>query len=79
MVMRLKFGSSSISMKQVIITSIFIRILINKTNFIEGSPWFKCSVAKALKIRARKFWWLICTLVEVTGEKLVGKLFAASS
>ena len=30
------------------------------------------SVAKRLKLKVRKFWWLISTVVEVTGEKLVG-------
>ena len=33
------------------------------------------SVAKGLKIKARKFWGLIPTFVEVTGEKLVGGNF----
>ena len=32
---------------------------------------FYTSVAKALKLKARKFWGLILTFVEVTGEKLV--------
>ena len=30
------------------------------------------SVIKMLKLGVRKFWWLIPTLVEVKGEKLVG-------
>ena len=33
------------------------------------------SVAKGLKLKARKFWGLIPTFVEVTGEKLVGEAF----
>ena len=33
---------------------------------------FYTSVAKGLKLKARKFWGLIPTFVEVTGEKLVG-------
>ena len=33
-------------------------------------------MAKGLKLNVRKFWGLIPTLVEVTGEKLVGDLFA---
>ena len=36
---------------------------------------FYTSVAKELKLKVRKFWGLIPTFVEVTGEKLVG-LFA---
>ena len=31
---------------------------------------FYTSVAKGLKLKARKFWRLIPTFVEVTGEKL---------
>ena len=53
----------------------------------EGCSWFKfnnlrlaigmamkfyTSVAKELKLKVRKFWWLILTFVEVTWEKLVG-------
>ena len=37
---------------------------------------FYTSVGKGLKLKVRKFWWLIPTVVEVTGEKLVGGLFA---
>ena len=57
---------------------------------IEGKSWFKfnnlglalgtnlkfyTSVAKGLKLKIRKFWGLISTFVEVTGEKLVGRAF----
>ena len=31
---------------------------------------FYANVAKGLKLKVRKFWWLIPTFVEVTGEKL---------
>ena len=37
---------------------------------------FYTSVGKGLKLKVRKFWRLIPTVVEVTGEKLVGGLFA---
>ena len=33
------------------------------------------SVAKGLKLKVRKFWGLIRAIVEVTGEKLVGRAF----
>ena len=36
----------------------------------------KTNVAKRLKIESRKFWGLILTFVQVTGEKLVGGPFA---
>ena len=36
----------------------------------------KANVAKRLKIESRKFWGLILTFVQVTGEKLVGGPFA---
>ena len=57
-----------------------------KTAFFEGWFWFKfnnlglavgtnlkfyTSVAQGLKLKVRKFWELIPTFVEVTGEKLV--------
>ena len=34
---------------------------------------FYTSVAKGLKLEAKKFWELICTLLEITGEKQVEK------
>ena len=37
---------------------------------------FYTNVANGLKLKVRKFWGLILTFVEVTGEKLVGGLFA---
>ena len=36
---------------------------------------FYTSVSKGLKLKVRKFWELIPTFVEVTGEKLVGVPF----
>ena len=36
---------------------------------------FYASVAKGLKLKVRKFWEVIPTFVEVTGEKLVGEAF----
>ena len=60
-------------------------------DFIEGWPWFKfnnlglalgknlkfyTSLSKELKLKVRKFWELIPTFVEVTGEKKVRGLFA---
>ena len=38
---------------------------------------FYTSVRKWLKLQARKFWRLIPTFVEVTGEKLIGGLFTS--
>ena len=61
--------------------------MTRKTAFFEGWYWFKfnnlgmtlgtnlkfyISVTKGLKLKARKFWGLIATFAEVTGEKLVG-------
>ena len=61
--------------------------MTRKTASFEGWSWFKfnnlgltlgtnlrfyTSVAKGLKLQVRKFWRLIPTFVEVTGEKLVG-------
>ena len=58
-----------------------------KTAFFEGWSWFKfnnlglalgtnlklyTSLSKELKLKVRKFWRVIPTFVEVTGEKLVG-------
>ena len=36
---------------------------------------FYTSLTKGLKLKVRKFWELIPTFVEVTGEKLVGGSF----
>ena len=78
-----KFGNYSISMREVITVSIFIRIwevvLVQFQQFetstrYELEIWNKCG--KRVKIKVRKFWGLIPTFAEVTGEKLVGGLFA---
>ena len=68
----------------------FHKDLTRKTAFSEGRSWFKfnnlglaldtnlkfyTSVEKELKLKVRKFWGLILTLVELIGEKLVGGLF----
>ena len=36
---------------------------------------FYTSLLKGLKLKVRKFWGLIATFVELTGEKLVGGAF----
>ena len=61
--------------------------MTRKTTFFEGRFWYKVnhlglalgtnlkfytSLSKGLKLKVRKFWGLIPTFVEVTGEKLVG-------
>ena len=67
--------------------------MTRETAFFEGWSWFKfnnlelaigmnlkfyTSVAKGFKLKVRKFYGLVPTFVEVTGEKLVGRegLFA---
>ena len=60
--------------------------MTRKTTFFEGWSWFKfnnlglalgrnlkfyTSLSKGLRLKVRKFWGLILTFVEVTGEKLV--------
>ena len=40
---------------------------------------FYTSLSKGLKLKVRKFWGLIPTFVEVTGEKPVGGIFASPS
>ena len=64
--------------------------MTRKTAFFEGWSWFKLnnlgvapgtnlkfytSLSKGLKLKVRKFFGLIPTFVEVTGEKLVGGPF----
>ena len=68
----------------------FYKDLTRKAAFFEELFWFKfnslelvlstnlkfyISPAKVLKLKLRKFWGLIPTYVEVTGEKLVGRPF----
>ena len=68
----------------------FYNHLTRKKQFFKGCSRFKLhdlglslgmalrfytTVAKGLKLKAGKFWGLIPTFVEVTGEKLVGGLF----
>ena len=68
--------------------------LTRKTAFFEGWSWFRfnnfvlalgtnlkfyTSVAKGLNVKVRKFWGLIPTFVEVTGEKLVEWVFPLPS
>ena len=84
-VMWLKFGNSSLSMREVIITSV-LKGFDQKKRFFEGWSWFKfnnlrlalgknlkfyTSLAKGLKLKVRKFWGLILSFVEVKGEKLL--------
>ena len=69
-------------MREVVITSI-LKELDQKKYFFQGWSWFKFSnlgltLRMALKfytsanLKIRRFWRLISTFVEVTGEKLVG-------
>ena len=79
------FGNSSISMRKVITTSI-LQGFDQENAFFEGwsslkfnnlglalvtNLKFYTSVAKGWKLKVKKFWGLICTFLEVTGEKLV--------
>ena len=57
-----KFGNCSISMRQVITTSISYATLTYKLEILH----------QGLKLKARKFLGLIPRFAEVTGEKLVG-------
>ena len=67
--------------------------MTKKTAFFEGCSWFKfnnlglalrtnlkfyASLSKGLKLKVKKFWELILTFVEVTGEKLVRGTFLPS-
>ena len=70
----------------------FYMDLTRKTAFFEGWSWFKFnnlglalgtnlkfynSLSQGIKLKVRKFWGLILTFVEVTGEKLVEGAFLA--
>ena len=88
-VMRPKFGNSSIYIRQVIITSI-LQGFHQKNCFFSGWSLLKfnnlglplgtnlefyTSLSKGLKLKVRNFWGLILTFSEVRGEKLVGRPF----
>ena len=89
-----KFVNSSISLKEVIKTSLLSWFDQKKNFFFEGYwCWFKfnnlglalsmtikfyTNVAKRLKLKLRMFWELIRTFVEVTGKKLVRGTFLSS-
>ena len=91
-VMWSKFGNSSISMREVIITSILSGFDQKKYFFWEvvlvQVQWFGTdaryglelytSVVKGSKLKVRKFWGLLPTFVEFAREKLVGGAFPPS-
>ena len=59
----------------------FYKDLTRKTAFFEEWSWFKfnnlgLTLGTNLKLKVRKFWGLVTTFVEVTGEKLMWGLFA---
>ena len=71
----------------------FYKDLTRKTTFFEEWSWFKLnnlglvlvtnlkfytSLWKGLKLKVRKFWGIILSFIEVTGEKLVGGAFLPS-
>ena len=79
-----KFGNSSISIREVIITTI-LQGFYQKNSFFEWCYWFKfnnlrlarglyISASKGLRLKVRRFLRLIPTFLEVTGEKQVGGL-----
>ena len=64
MVISPKFGNARISMIEVILTSIF---KFSNFGLAIGNPFkFYTSVVEGSKLKVRKFWGLIATLVEVT-------------
>ena len=84
-----KFGNSSMSIRDVIIT-LTLSGFDQKNHFFEGWSYFsfnnlglalgialRCytTVGKGFKVKVKKFWWLSLAFVEVKGEKLVGGLF----
>ena len=51
---------------------------VSSKNLSHGANYimdFYTSLSEGLKLKVRKFWGLIPTFVEVTGEKLVGGAF----
>ena len=82
-VMWIKFGNPSITMRELVINC-FYKNLTKKINFFEGCSWFKfkslgltpgmalefyISVAIELNLKVRKFSGLITTFAEITGER----------
>ena len=79
-----KFGNSCIRVREVIITSIILGVdqknclfwgvvLVQNLGLALGTNLqFYTSLSKRLKLKVRRFFGLIPTFVEVTGEKLVG-------
>ena len=80
-----KFGNSSVSMREVVIT---LYGFDQKNHFFVGWPWFRfnslglalvlllkfyTSVTKGLKVKVRKFLNLLPMFVEVTWKKLVAE------
>ena len=85
-----KFGNSSISMREVIITSILFFFFLLGGGGGGWWSWFKfnnlglvrgtnlklySSVEKRLKLKFKMFWGLIPTFVEATWEKQIGQTF----
>ena len=64
------FGNSSISVGEVVITSILYGF--DQKNLQKTFKKFYTIVTKVLKLKVRKFWGLIPTFAEVTEENLVG-------
>ena len=80
------FDNSSVSKREAIVT-------LKKTDFFEWRSWFAFNhlrltlglvltfysiLAKGFKLKVKKFWIVIPTLVEIAGGKLVGKKLFAS-
>ena len=70
--MQPKFGNSSISVREVIITAFFDGWCHGSSLIIWAGTRYKLYtyVTKELKLKVRKFWGLIPTFVEVAGESL---------
>ena len=88
-----KFGNSSTSIRDVIIT-LTLSGFDQKNHFFEGWSYFsfnnlglalgialRCytTVEKGFKVKVKKFWWLSLTFVKVKREKLVGGAFLTPS
>ena len=84
-----KIDNSSISIKEVIITSMLWGF-DQKNHFFEGWSWFEvineglslgmtlkffASMEKGVELKVKKYFRLSPRFVEVTGEKLVGEAF----